>query len=120
MASEKQVKGSLFKCFGDGIEPGAVMSVWAVYQLDETGALVRVHHACLSELEAKATKDLALVEGIAAVTVEQVTLITDTNYNGHIVGPIVEVMAPLEVTKAVMEKAKARLAPAELELLGLE
>lgn len=119
MASEK-VKGSLFRCFGEGIEPGIIISAWAVYQLDEAGNLIRIHHACLTQLEANATKALAMEDGVAAVTVDQVAIIADVNYNGYVVGPGVAVMSSSEVTEAVRESAKAKLDPAELELLGVE
>ena len=120
MAEEKQVKGSLFRCYGDGIEPGLITTVWAVYQLDDAGALIRIHHACLSELEAQATKSLAEAEGVITIALEQITVICDSNYNAYVVGPGVEVMATQEVTDAVRERAKTKLDPAELELLGLE
>jgi hypothetical protein len=121
MADEKRVKSSgLDAFFGEGTRPGAVKQAWAVYRLDDKGQLIDIHHACLSELEANATKSLAQGDGVASVTVQAVTVILDSELKHHILGPSVRVMGSAEVKQAVREKAMARLDPAELALLGVE
>lgn len=94
---------------------GQIIQGWAVYRLDDKGALLGISHVCTSELEAKATQGLS--EEAATVTVEMVTLILDNELSPHILGPAVKLMNSSEVSEWVREQAKQRLGSAALELL---
>jgi hypothetical protein len=104
---------------GVKVEPGQVFQGWAVYRVDDAGKLLGIVHACLSELEARATSSLGEDED-GSVKVEAVVLIVDKELRPHVLGPSVKVMTRADVDDWVREQAKKKLGDDLVELLGIK